>query len=510
MNSKGSVYLVGAGPGDPGLLTLRGAELLRHADIVIYDMLVNPDLLRLSPPAAQLISRGSRSSAESMSQEQLIALMIAKAREGKCVVRLKGGDPYIFGRGGEEAQALAEARIAFEVVPGISSIVAAPNYAGIPLTHRDYSSTFTVLTGHEDPNQEDSNLNYEQIAAIPGTKIILMGLKRLAELTGKLVACGVPPEMPAAIIERGTTGRQRCVQGTLATIAGLAAQENLAAPAITIIGDIVRLRSTLNWFENRPLFGRRVVVTRTREQAGSLSRQLGVLGADVIELPVIRIALPDRKTDIVDALLELNSYSWLVFTSPNGVTSFFDLFFKRFEDLRDIGGTRIAAIGPGTAARLKELHLKVDLMPEEATAAKVAAAFKKFESIENLKICLVRAQVANPDLPQKLLELGAIVDDVAVYKTVAETEDPAGASARLAETGADWVTFTSASTVEHFHARLNLPALVGKFPRIKLASIGPETSHALRALGLEPAVEAKVHTVEGLVAALLKKAVKEG
>jgi uroporphyrinogen III methyltransferase/synthase len=503
MTRKGTVYLVGAGPGDAGLLTLRGAELLQKADVVVYDVLVNPELLRLASPAAELISRGSRCTAEALSQEQLTALLVSKAREGKCIVRLKGGDPYVFGRGGEEAEELAAARIPFEVVPGVSSIVAAPNYAGIPLTHREHCSTFTVLTGHEDPNKENSDLDFEQIARIPGTKVILMGLKRLRELTETLIGRGMPPETPVAIIQWGTTGQQRSIEGTLATIARMVEKNNIAAPAITLIGSVVKLRAKLNWFEKRPFFSRRIVVTRSREQASQLSRQLTERGAEVLEIPTIKIVPPDRKQEIVDALLELHAYDWLVFTSPNGVAAFFELFFKRFQDLRDIGGVRIAAIGPATAARLKELHLQVDLMPDEALASRIAQAFEKYETIENLKICLLRAEVANPELPKALEELGAIVDDVAVYKTVPETEDPTGAASKLLETGADWITFTSASTVEHFHARFDLPKLLKKFPHMKVASIGPETTKAIRALGVAPAIEAKTHTIEGLTAALL-------
>ena len=499
--------MVGAGPGDAGLLTLRGAELLRRADVVIYDVLANPDLLRLAPRTAEFIPRGSRTSDKALTQDQLNALMISKAGEGKCVVRLKGGDPYIFGRGGEEAEELAAANIPFEVVPGVSSIVAAPNYAGIPLTHRGVASTFTVLTGHEDPEKESSDLNYEELARIPGTKVVLMGLKRLREVTESLIAHGLPRETPVAIVHRGTTGAQQSIAGTLATIADVAAKEKIAAPAITIIGEVVKLRKNLNWFENRPLFGQRMVVTRTREQASQLSKQLHDLGAEVLEIPTIKIVPPseDRRQELIDALLELNSYNWLVFTSPNGVTAFFDLFFKRFQDLRDIGGARLAAIGPATAAKLKELHLQVDLMPDEALASKIATAFDKFETVENLKICLLRAEVANSDLPKALEELGAIVDDIPIYKTIPETEDLNGAAASLTEGGADWITFTSASTVEHFHARFDLPNLLKKFPQAKLVSIGPETSKAIRALGLEPAVEAKDHSIEGVVQALTKR-----
>jgi uroporphyrinogen III methyltransferase/synthase len=501
VKSKGTVYLVGAGPGDAGLLTLRGAELLRRADVVLHDALVNPDLLRLAPPSAELIARGKNMS---MPQEEITALLIARAREGKCVVRLKDGDPYIFGRGGEEAEALAAAKIPFEVVPGVSSVVAAPNYAGIPLTHREHCSSFTVFTGHEDPADAKTNLHYDQIAKIPGTKVMLMGTDRLDDWTKSLIAHGMSPETPVAMVRWGTTGRQQTVTGTLATIAGLAVEKKLSPPVLTIIGDVVKLRGKLNWFEKRPLFGRRIVVTRRSEQAGGFAQRLTELGADVLEVPTIKITRPKETDAIVDALLGLNAYDWLVFTSVNGVTAFFDIFFRRFQDMRDIGGVRIAAVGPATAAKLRELHLQVDLTPDEFTGKKIAAAFEKFQTIENLKMCLLRAEVANPDLPKALEELGAIVDDIAVYKTVAETEDPVGAGATLLESGADWITFTSGSTVEHFHARFDLPKLLKKFPQTKLASIGPETSQAIRALGLEPALEAKEHTTEGLLAALLK------
>jgi uroporphyrinogen III methyltransferase/synthase len=501
VKSKGTVYLVGAGPGDAGLLTLRGAELLRRADVVLHDALVNPDLLRLAPPSAELIARGKNMT---MPQEEITALLIARAREGKCVVRLKGGDPYIFGRGGEEAEALAAAKIPFEVVPGVSSFVAAPNYAGIPLTHRGHCSSFTVFTGHEDPDDAETALRHDQIAKIPGTKVVLMGTEKLSDWTQSLIAHGMSPETPVAMVRWGTTGRQQTVTGTLATITGLAVEKKLSPPVLTILGDVVKLRGKLNWFEKRPLFGRRIVVTRRSEQAGSFAQRLTELGADVLEVPTIKITRPKETDAIVDALLGLNAYDWLVFTSVNGVTAFFDIFFRRFQDVRDIGGVRIAAVGPATAAKLRELHLQVDLTPDEFTGKKIASAFAKFQTIENLKMCLLRAEVANPDLPKALEELGAIVDDIAIYRTVPETEDPAGAGAALLESGADWITFTSGSTVEHFHARFDLPKLLKKFPQMKLVSIGPETSKAIRALGLELALEAKEHTTDGLIAALLK------
>ncbi len=500
------VYLVGAGPGDTGLLTVRGAELLGRAEVVVYDALVNPDLLRLAPKSAEFIFGGKRAGEHKLPQSELNSLLISKAKEGKTVVRLKGGDPYVFGRGGEEAEQLADAGIPFEVVPGVSSFVAVPNYAGVPLTHRDFCSKLTLITGHEDPAREAASIDWPQVAKTPGTKVIMMGTERIGAIADTLVKHGMDPATPIAVVRWGTTGRQQSVEGTLSSINQVAAQARIAPPTVAVIGDVVKLRPKLNWFENRPLFGQRVVVTRARDQAAQLAQPLTELGAEVLEVPVIKIEPPSRRQDLVDALLELNSYDWLIFTSPNGVTTFFDYFFRQFHDMRDIGGVRIAAVGPATARKLKELHLQVDLMPDEALASNIAEAFSEYESIENLKICLLRAEVANRELPAGLEALGAIVDDIAVYRTVPETEDMNGNAALLLENGADWLTFTSASTVENFHSRFDLPALLKKFPKMKTASIGPETSKALARLDLKPNVEARQHTVEGLTQALLQAA----
>ncbi|HTL18363.1 MAG TPA: uroporphyrinogen-III C-methyltransferase [Patescibacteria group bacterium] len=503
MSKIGSVYLVGAGPGDAGLLTLRGAELLSRAEVVVYDALVNPELLRLVPKTTEIIYGGKRAREHAIAQKDLNQLLISKAREGKTVVRLKGGDPYVFGRGGEEAEQLADANIPFEVVPGVSSFVAVPNYAGVPLTHRDFSSRLTLITGHADPALEASSIDWPQVARTPGTKVIMMGTERIGEIAQILVAQGMPASTPVAMVRWGTTGQQHSVAGTLADIAEVAEKAKISPPTVAVIGEVVKLRQKLNWFERRPLFGQRIVVTRSREQADQFARQLSELGADVLELPTIKIEPPTRREELVDALLELNSYDWLVFTSPNGVSTFFEYFFRQFHDMRDIGGCRIAAVGPATAKKLKELHLQVDLMPDEAIASSIAEAFSEHESIENLKVCLLRAEVANRELPAALEALGAIVDDIACYRTVPETEDPHGAAQRLTESGADWITFTSASTVEHFNRRFDLPALLKKFPQLKLASIGPETSKAMAALKLQPNIESKVHTIEGLVSTLL-------
>jgi uroporphyrinogen III methyltransferase/synthase len=506
MATNGTVYLVGAGPGDAGLLTLRGAELLARAQVVVYDALVNPELLRLAPRSAEIIYGGKRAKDHSIPQKQLNKLLIAKAKEGKSVVRLKGGDPYVFGRGGEEAEELSDAKVPFEVVPGVSSFVAVPNYAGVPLTHREFCSRLTLITGHEDPAKEATSIDWPQVARTPGTKVIMMGTDQIGRIAQTLIGHGMAPATPIAMIRWGTTGHQQSIEATLDTIDEVAKKTKIGPPTVAVIGDVVKLRPKLNWFERRPLFGQRVVVTRTREQAAQLSRQLADLGAEVLEVPTIKIEPPAHREPIVDAMLELNSYDWLVFTSPNGVTTFFDYFFRQFHDMRDIGGCRIAAVGPATAKKLKELHLQVDLMPDEAMASSIAESFAEFESIDNLKICLLRAEVANRELPAALEAMGAIVDDIACYRTVPETEDPSGAASKLLENGTDWITFTSASTVEHFHARFDLPALVKKFPQIKLASIGPETSKALSALNFKVDLEASQHTVEGLVQDLLAAA----
>jgi uroporphyrinogen III methyltransferase/synthase len=506
MKSKATVYLVGAGPGDAGLMTLRGAELLGRADVVVYDALVNPELLRLAPKSAEIIYGGKRAKDHSIPQSELNQLLIAKARAGKTVVRLKGGDPYVFGRGGEEAEQLADAGVPFEVVPGVSSFVAVPNYAGVPLTHRDFCSRLTLITGHEDPAKEAATIDWAQVARTPGTQVIMMGTDRIGQIAKTLVGHGMSGATPIAMVRWGTTGRQQSIAGTLDTIGEVAAKSQIGPPTVAVIGDVVKLRQKLNWFERRPLFKQRIVVTRTREQAGQLSRQLIELGAEVLEVPTIKLEPPTRRQDVVDAMLALNAYDWLVFTSPNGVTTFFEYFFRQFHDMRDIGGARIAAVGPATAKKLKELHLQVDLMPDEALASSIAEAFADFESIENLKICLLRAEVANTELPAALEALGAIVDDIACYKTVPEKDDPTGAAAKLLESGADWITFTSGSTVENFHQRFDMPALLKRFPNLKLASIGPETSKVLAALGLKPTVEAKQHTIDGLLDALLAAA----
>ncbi len=502
MKSKGIVYLVGAGPGDAGLLTVRGAEMLAGAEVVISDALVNPELLRLAPAGAEVIVRSQGDSGHPVSQEEIMELLVGRAREGKTVVRLKGGDPYVFGRGGEEAEELAAAHIPFEVVPGVTSVTAVPNYAGIPLTHRDLCSSFHVITGHEQSEKGTPSVDWRAVAQAPGTKVVLMGVKQIRQITSELVAGGLPAATPAAMINRGTTGRQRTLVATVGTLADAVEAQGFTSPAVTVIGDVVKLRGKLDWCEHRPLFGQRVVVTRTRDQASQLSRLLSGHGAEVLEIPTIRIEPPTNHGPLIEAMAGLGEYDWLIFTSPNGVAQFFEYFFKAFDDIRALGMVRLAAVGPATAAKLKELHLRVDALPEEFVASKIAKAIGAVENVENLRLLCVRAEVGSPDLVAKLEELGGIVDDVACYQTVPETADRTGTAARLLADGADWVTFTSASTVQNFHARFDLPALLGKFPGLKTASIGPETSKALANLGLTPTVEARSHNLEGLVSTL--------
>ncbi len=504
MKKLGIVYLVGAGPGDIGLLTLRGAELLARADVVVHDALANLELLVLAPPGAEFIDAGKRARDHTIPQAELNRLLIEKAQAGNVVVRLKGGDPYVFGRGGEEAEELAAAGVPFEVVPGISSVAAAPNYAGIPLTHRDHCAVVQVITGHEDPLKPASRVDWAAIARVPGTKVILMGVERIRTIAQELMTHGLPATTPVAMIRNGTTNDQETLVGTVGTIADLAETRKFSAPAVTIIGDVVSLRKKLNWFEGRPLSGQRIVVTRTRAQASQLSEELRERGAGVWEIPTIQIAPPLEHVALVEAISGIGSYDWLVFTSPNGVTAFFDYFFKAYDDIRALGALRIAAIGPATAAKLKELHLRVDVTPEEYVARKITDAINQYETVENLRFLLMRAEVASPELPKMLEEKGGIVDDVACYRTIPETEDRAGVAERFRKAGADWLTFTSASTVENFHARFDLPKVAAAFPRMKLASIGPETSRALTALGLSATVEAKPHNIHGLVASIVK------
>jgi uroporphyrinogen III methyltransferase/synthase len=496
--SKGICYLVGAGPGDPGLLTLRGCECLKRADVVIYDYLSNPELLRYAPEGAEKIYAGKISGQHAIHQEETNALLVKFTRAGKCVVRLKGGDPFLFGRGGEEAAALAASGLRFEVVPGVTSAIGGLAYAGIPVTHRTSNSMLTIFTGHEGPGKETSSIDYKAIASAPGTKVMLMGLKNLGTVTRELVHAGMKASTPAALVRCATMGQHQTLVGTLGTLAALAEENDFQAPAVAVFGEVVKLRESMNWFEMRPLFGRRIAVTRTQASAGGLVAALRELGADAFELPTIRIEPPKDKIAFVEALADVRSYDWIVFTSPNGVEAFFNAFFLAHEDARDLGGARIAVIGNGTAKKVRDYRYAIDLIPKEFVAESLLKEFKKID-VEHLRILLPRAAGARELLAVELENLGAIVDDVPVYETVPETEDVAGGIKRFLAEGADMISFTSASTATHFMA-LALPLPDG----LTTASIGPVTSEEMRKLGLPVTLESSQHDIPGLVKAILE------
>jgi uroporphyrinogen III methyltransferase/synthase len=492
---SGICYLTGAGPGDLGLVTLKARQVLEKADAVVYDYLCNPDMLAWASKGAEIIYAGKKAGEHTLSQQEINELLVKLTKEGKCVVRLKGGDPFLFGRGGEEAEALAEAKLAFEIIPGVSSALAAPAYAGIPVTHRGHNAQLTLFTGHEDPSKPEPSIDYAQIAQQPGTKVMLMGIERLEPIASALLEQGASPKLPVALVRWGTTGRQQTVTGPLSDIARLAREAGLSAPAVAVFGEVVNLRKKLNWFEKKPLFGKKIVVTRTRDQAGALSEALRALGAEISELPTIRIEPPRDLLEFGQLVQDVHTYDWLVFTSPNGVSAFFEMFFKIYSDAREIGGCRIAAVGPATAARIRDFHLLVDLEPKEAVAEALIKAFVKDSSVENLKMLVVRPEKARDVLMKELTKMGAIVDEAIAYRTEPETD--AAALARLREEGADLVTFASSSAVENFMA-LGLPLP----PDTLTASIGPVTSATMRQLNLRVDIEAKRHDIAGLTEAI--------
>ncbi|MCB1226715.1 MAG: uroporphyrinogen-III C-methyltransferase [Verrucomicrobiales bacterium] len=496
--SSGICYLVGAGPGDPGLLTLKGKACIEKADVLVYDYLSNPAFLRFARPDAEKIYVGKKARDHAMKQEDINALIVKLTREGKVVTRLKGGDPVLFGRGAEEAAELAEAGVRFELVPGITSAIAGPAYAGIPVTHRNHASQLTIFTGHEDPTKPETALNYAKLAQADGTKVFLMGVERMEEITNALIQHGANPDTPMALVRWATHGGQRTLVATLSTMAQRVRETGFKAPAVAVVGDVVTEREAINWFENRPLFGKRIVVTRTRQQAGELTRELVDLGADVIEVPTIRIEEPKDRRGFAELVKDAHTYDWLIFTSPNGVEAFFHWFYQLYQDARSIGGVKIAAIGPGTAKKIREYRLAVDLMPEKDFVAEgLVQAFKDREDVENQTMLWIKAEETREVIANELTGLRAIVDEAIAYRTVPEREENLEALARIKAEGADVITFTSASTVDHFMALgVDLPA------GTQIASIGPVTSEAVRRHGLEPAIEADPHTIPGLVAAV--------
>ena len=482
------VYLVGAGPGDPGLLTVRGAELLESADVVVYDRLSVASLLDLAPEAAERISVGKTPGGSTVPQDEINALLVERGRNGERVVRLKGGDPFVFARGGEECRALAEAGIDYEVVPGITAAIAAPAYAGVPVTLRHSSTSFTVVTGHEDPERAgtESSVDWEAVARVGGTIVVLMGVGRIGAIAERLLAAGRTPETPAVAVRWGTRPRQQTVRATLGTIA----EQDLATPSTIVIGDVAAEK--LDWFERRPLFGLSVVVTRPERQAAALAGRLRAAGAEPVLVPAISIEAPaDGGAALAVAADRLGSYDWVVLTSANGA----DRLLARLRDAREFGGAQVAAIGPGTAAALRDGNVEADIVPDEYVAEHLLAALPD-PPVGGGRILLARAAVARDVLPDGLRERGWDVDVVEAYRTETAEVDEAG-SAALA--GTDVITFTSSSTVTRHLEQVGGPHAVGA----AVACIGPVTAATAQEAGLHVAVEAPVHTVDGLVEALV-------
>jgi uroporphyrinogen III methyltransferase/synthase len=485
-----TVYLVGAGPGDPGLMTVRSLELIASADVIVYDRLIPVTALDGARQEAELVYAGKEGGGPSVSQSDIHRLLLEYGAAGRSVVRLKGGDPFVFGRGGEEAEALRAAEIEFEVVPGITAGVAATAYAGIPVTHRDAASAVAFVTGHEDPGKPESALDWAALASFPGTLVVYMGVRQLGAIAQRLIDGGRSETEPAAVIERGTLPGQRVVTGTLATIASVAGEEQVRAPAISVFGPVAALRRNLAWFEGRPLAGVSIAVTRARAQASGLASRLRELGADALEAPAIRIHTLDGPAP------EIERYDLICLTSPNGVRLLFDRLAAAGRDARAFAGAHVAAIGPGTAAALRAHGLIADVVPERFVAEGLVEALA---DVPVSRALVARAAEARDVLPAALRERGAAVDVLALYETVAE---PIGAEQRAGVARADYVTFTSSSTVRFFFDAVG-DALS---PETRLASIGPVTSDALRERGREPDLEATRHDIDGLIEALVQDA----
>jgi uroporphyrinogen III methyltransferase/synthase len=485
------VYLIGAGPGDPELITVKGRRILERADAILYDHLAPDALLDLAPARAERLYVGKKKSAHAFSQEEICSLLVDRARRGQTVARLKGGDPFLFGRGGEEAEALAAAGVPFEVVPGVTTPLGIAAYSGVPLTHRDHTSAVTFVTGHAVGSIDWSKLGQAE------TLVIFMGLTTFPEIAGALIASGRAPETPAMAVRWATRPDQETVAGTLETLPELIAARGMKPPATIVVGEVVRLREKLNWYESLPLFGQRIVVTRAREQADALAARLEALGAHSIELPTIEIRPAADPGPLDRAIAELAAYDWLIFTSATGVRCFVERMDGSAADWRSLGA-RICAIGPATRAAIEALHLKVDLMGSVYAAEGLIAAFEGHD-LAGKRILLPRAAVARDLVPAELTRRGARVDVVEAYRTAMPEDTPARAAAVFARKP-DWITFTSSSTVGNFVAAAGAAALEG----VKVASIGPITSKTARSLGIEVTVEAASFTIDGLVDAILR------
>lgn len=501
--SKGIVYLIGAGPGDPGLITVKGKERIEQADVVIYDYLANPKLLENARPDAEMIYVGKMGGAHTKTQDEINDLIVDRCGKGLKVARLKGGDPFIFGRGGEEAEELVAAGLSFEVVPGVTAAVSAAAYSGIPLTHRDHTATVAFVTGHEDPTKEESNIHWDRLSTSVGTIVFYMGIKNLPNITANLVKHGRDPKTPVAVIRWGTKPEQKTVTGTLEDIVDKVKQAGIKPPAITVVGGVVGLKSTLDWFEKKPLFGRNVVVTRAREQASGFATLLAEAGAGVIEFPTIETVEPESWANLDAALDRIGEFDWIVFTSVNGVGYFVKRLKERGMDIRDLKGLKVLTIGPKTAEAVESLGVRVDFIPKEYRAESVIEGIGG-EDLKGKKILIPRAKVAREVLPDEMRKMGAEVTVAECYVTV-KPESKKEEVRKMFEDGRiDAVTFTSSSTVENFVEMWGADECKKMMNGVAVASIGPITSGTARKLGLEPSIEAEKYTTAALADVLIK------
>lgn len=500
---KGKVYLVGAGPGDPGLLTLKGKACIEEADVVIYDHLANPSFLQYAKEGSEIFYAGKEGGSHTLTQDQIQDLIVQHAKQGKTVTRLKGGDPFIFGRGGEEGLFLRDHGIEFEIVPGVTAASAVPAYAGIPVTHRGVASSVAFVTGHEDPAKPESAIRWDKLAGGVDTLVFFMGMKNLPEIVKNLTEQGRPRTTPVAVIQWGTTPRQRTLTGTLGDIQERVAASGLKPPAVIVVGEVVSLREGLNWFEKRPLLGRRVIVTRSRDQASEFVALLEKYGAEAIEFPTIQTVPAENYGELDRCIGEIESYHWLIFTSVNGVRYFMDRLDKAGRDVRDLKGIRICAIGPKTAEAVRRLGVRVDYQPGEFRAEGIIDGFPE-KNLTGKRVLLPRADGAREILPEELSKMGAVVDAVVAYRTV----KPAGRKEEilglLKEKQVDVIAFTSSSTVKNFVDMFEESERNGLFNGVAVASIGPVTGETAREHGLTPKIQAESFTIEGLADAIVR------